>query len=156
MMQPQMQPGILGQDFASREPVFDIKVRPNKQTAYSRMAQNELAKELYGAGIFAPQNADSALAVLEMMQFEGKDKVVERVQQNGTLMQVVQQLTMQVQQMQAALGMAQPAAASAGGAPAAQPEMQGNEPQTDSLGAERQSGKRISAPRERANQASAV
>lgn len=155
-LQPQVQEGIIGEEFTNREPIFDIKVRPSKQTAYSRMAQNELAKELYGAGIFAPQNADSALAVLEMMQFEGKDKVVERVERNGTLMQVVQQLTMQVQQMQAALGMAQPAAASAGGAPAAQPEMPENEPQTDSLGAERQSGKRISAPRERANQASAV
>ena len=162
MMQPQAQPGILGTEVADREPIFDIKVRPNKQTAYSRMAQNELAKELYGAGLFAPQNADSALAVLDMMQFEGKDKVVERVQQNGTLAQMVQQLMMQVQQLTAALGMQQ-AAPAGGGAPAA--PAGGPEPETDgaatgeninSLGAEQQTGRRITAPRERANMASAV
>jgi len=162
MMQPQMQPGIVGMEFGEREPVFDIKVRPNKQTAYSRMAQNELAKELYGAGIFAPQNADSALAVLEMMQFEGKDKVVERVQQNGTLMQMVQQLMMQVQQLQAALGMAAPAGpaqseegrAESGEASGQQAAASGEN--LNSLGAEQQTGRRITAPRERAQQASSV
>lgn len=157
MLRPQAQMGILGEEFSEREPVFDIKVRPNKQTAYSRMAQNELAKELYGAGAFNPQMADSALAMLDMMQFEGKDKVVQRVQQNGTLMQMVQQLMMQVQQLQAMLGLAQPAAP--GGAPqqAGPPqEAGGEEPKTDSLGAEQQSGKRINAPRERANEASSV
>ena len=157
-MQGQVMMGAMGEEYRTHEPIYDIKVRPSKQTAYSRMAQNELAKELYGAGIFAPQNADSALAVLDMMQFEGKDKVVERVQQNGTLMQMVQQLMMQVQQLQAALGMAQPAAPAegapqGGGAPAPEAE---SEPQTDSLGAEKQTGKRITSPRERANAASSV
>jgi hypothetical protein len=159
MLQPQMQTDIMGQEFGSREPVFDIKVRPSKQTSYSRMAQNELAKELYGAGIFAPQNADSALAVLDMMDFEGKDKVVERVQQNGTLMQMVQQLMMQNQQLMAALGMAQQPAAPEAAAPAGQPAGQQpvkEEPQTDSLGAELQSGRRIKAPRERAQSAASV
>lgn len=154
--------GPTGEEFTAHEPIYDIKVRPSKQTAYSRMAQNELAKELYGAGIFAPQNADSALAVLDMMQFEGKEKVVERVQQNGTLMQMVQQLTMQVQQLTAAMGL-QPAGAPgmagaepapAAGAPAGESPL--NEPKTDSLGAEQQTGRRINAPRERANAASAV
>ena len=162
-MQGQIVPGLMGEDYREHEPIFDIKVRPSKQTAYSRMAQNELAKELYGAGVFAPQNADSALAVLDMMQFEGKEKVVERVQQNGTLMQMVQQLSMQVQQLTAMLGMQQAGptteeegagAQGEGNGPA--PAAQGQQPQTDSLGAERQSGRRINAPRERANAASAV
>ena len=157
MLTPQAQAGIAGEEFAARVPVFDIKVRPNKQSAYSRMAQNELAKELYGAGLFAPQNADSALMCLEMMQFEGKDQVLEQVRRNGTLMQMVQQLNMQVQQMQTALGMGQPQGGMVPGA--AQPQggaEMGEEPDTDSLGKERQSGKRISAPRERAAQANAV
>ena len=158
-MQGQLMVGAMGDEYRTHEPIYDIKVRPSKQTAYSRMAQNELAKELYGAGVFAPQNADSALALLEMMQFEGKEKVVERVQQNGTLMQMVQQLMMQVQQMQAAMGIGQDEVGSrsekAGSNSASVPEA-GREPQTDSLGAEQQSGKRISAPRERANAASSV
>ena len=155
MMQGQTVMGATGEEYKESQPVYDIKVRPNKQTAYSRMAQNELAKELYGAGLFAPQNADSALAVLDMMQFEGKDKVGERVRQNGTLMQVVQQLSMQLQQLQAAMGLAQPAgpeaAAPAGQSAQAGPEQP--EQRTDSLGNEQQSGRRISAPRERANAA---
>lgn len=156
-MQGQVMMGATGEEYRTHEPIYDIKVRPSKQTAYSRMAQNELAKELYGAGIFAPQNADSALAVLDMMQFEGKDKVVERVQQNGTMMQMMQQMAMQIQQLQAMLGIQQPAAGTeAGGAPAAAPEAPQQEPQTDSLGAEQQTGKRITAPRERANAASSV
>ena len=153
-MQPQPSYGPTGNEYQSHEPIYDIKVKPSKQTAYSRMAQNELAKELYGAGIFAPQNADSALAVLDMMQFEGKDKVVERVQQNGTLMQMVQQLSMQLQQLMGMMGMQ--AAAPAQPAPEQPQNEPKKEPDMDSLGNERQAGKRITAPRERANMASAV
>lgn len=149
-MQPQVSYGPTGEEYKAHEPIYDIKVKPSKQTSYSRMAQNELAKELYGAGIFAPQNADSALAVLDMMQFEGKDKVVERVQQNGTLMQMVQQLSMQLQQLTGMMGMHAAAPAQP------EPEQPQKEPDMDSLGNERQAGKRITAPRERANMASAV
>ena len=36
--------------------------------------------------------SDQALACLEMMDFDGKDKLQEQIQQNGTLYQQVQQL----------------------------------------------------------------
>lgn len=170
-LMPQAQPGVLGTEFSERLPVFDIKVRPAKQTAYSRMAQNELAKELYAAGMFAPQNSDAALAVLDMMQFEGKDKVVDRVRENGTLMQMVQQMAMQLQQMQMALGALtgaapmQPPAAGGPGTTSSVPPAGGPpspegkaEPgaNNDSLGKETQTGKRITAPRERAQNANSV
>jgi peptidyl-tRNA hydrolase len=148
-MQGQTVMGMTG-EYQTKEPVYDIKVKPSKQTAYSRMAQNELAKELYGAGIFAPQNADSALAVLDMMEFEGKDKVVQKVQQNGTMMQMIQQMAMQIQQLEAMLGIQQQAAPEAGGAPAPSAESPQQEPKVDSLGNEQQTGKRIQAPKERA------
>lgn len=159
MLGPQPQPGVMGVDFSERLPVFDIKIKAAKQTAYSRMAQNELAKELYGAGVFAPQNADSALMVLDMMSFEGIDKVRERIRQNGGMYQTIQQLMMEVQQLQAALGMAAgakgeaPGAQAGGAAEETKPEPGEN---NDSLGAEKQTGKRISAPRERALNANAV
>ena len=157
MMQGQMMVGPTGEEFQAHEPVYDIKVKPAKQTSYSRMAQNELAKELYGAGIFAPQNADSALAVLDMMDFEGKDQVVQRVQQNGTMMQMIQQMAMQIQQLQAMLGMQQPSSdAPVGAPPAPVDEGRQNEPEIDSLGAEQQTGKRIKAPRERSQMAASV
>lgn len=157
MLGPQPQPSVMGVDFAERMPVFDIKIKASKQTAYSRMAQNELAKELYGMGMFAPQNADSALMVLDMMSFEGKEKIEEKIRQNGGMFQMMQQMAMQLQQLQAALGMQQQAEAEATGS---RQQAAGNsadqEPKTDSLGNEQQSGKRISAPRERALAANAV
>ncbi len=54
-----------------RRPVFDIKVKAQKQSAYSRLEQNEHAKELYRLGFFAPERAREALLALEMMDFEG-------------------------------------------------------------------------------------
>lgn len=65
-----------------RRPVFDIKVRAQKRSPFSRMSQNELAKELYAAGVFDPSRAQEALGMLEMMDFEGKDAVVERVRRS--------------------------------------------------------------------------
>jgi len=158
MLGPQPQPGVMGVDFAERLPVFDIKIKAAKQTAYSRMAQNELAKELYGMGMFAPQNADSALMVLDMMSFEGIDKVRERIRQNGGMFQMMQQLMMQVQQLQAALGIAQQGQEAGGSDQVgnSREEVGGEEPKTDSLGNEQQRGKRISAPRERALNANSV
>lgn len=84
-----------------RRPVFDISVTAEKQSPFSRAAQNELAKELYGAGLFDPNNDIPALECLDMMDFEGKDKVVQRVQENGirirmmdSAMQLITQLAM--------------------------------------------------------------
>ncbi len=77
---------------ADRRPVFDIEVSPQKSNPFNRLSQNEFAKELYAAGAFNPEMADQALAMLDMMEFEGKQKVVERVQQGQTLLQQVQAL----------------------------------------------------------------
>ena len=76
-----------------RRPVFDIKITSQKQSPFNKIAQNELAKELYQLGVFNPQLADQSLLMLEMMDFERKDMVIQKVQQNGTLMQMVQNLT---------------------------------------------------------------
>ena len=75
-----------------RRPVFDIVISSQKQSPFNKIAQNELAKELYGMGVFNPQMADQALPMLDMMDFEQKDLIVQKVQQNGTLMQMVQNL----------------------------------------------------------------
>ena len=74
-----------------RLPLFDLEVTAEKQSPYTKMAQNELALQLYGAGFFAPNNADSALACLEMMDFKGKDKVIGQVRQFQTLTDMLQQ-----------------------------------------------------------------
>lgn len=70
---------------AVRRPVFDIVVRPQKRSPYSRMSQNELAKELYRLGVFDPGRAQQSLTLLDMMDFDGEDKVRARVLQGQTL-----------------------------------------------------------------------
>ena len=73
---PVYQGNLHGEDLGYRLPVFDIKISAQKQNAYSRMAQNELALQLYGAGLFDPQRADQAMLCLDMMDFEGKDQLI--------------------------------------------------------------------------------
>lgn len=97
-LQPQTEP-LLGGDLATRKPVFDIKVSAQRATLYSRIANNELAKELYGMGVFNPQNADQALAVIKMMDFDKRDEVIKQVQENGTMFQKLQQLQAAMAQM---------------------------------------------------------
>ena len=92
---------IGGVELGSREPVFDIMVSAAKKSTFSRLSQNETAKECYQLGFFAPANADAALAALDMMDFEGIEKVRERVSQNGTLYQQLQQMAQQMQKMAA-------------------------------------------------------
>ena len=89
----------LGYVVASRKPIFDVVVKPQKRSPYSKMAQNELAKELYQLGFFNPQLADQSLAALDLMDFDGQEKVRDKVQQGQTLMNMVQMLQQQVAQL---------------------------------------------------------
>ena len=92
-----------GVELGSREPVFDIVVSAAKKSTFSRLSQNETAKECYQLGFFDPANADAALAALEMMDFEGIEKVRQRVQQNGTLVQQLAQMQERLAQMAAVM-----------------------------------------------------
>ena len=95
-------PMEMGVEVGYRLPLFDIEVTAEKQSPYSKMAQNELALQLYSAGFFAPNNADSALACLEMMDFGHKDFVMQKIANNGTIYQMLQQTQMvALQAMQA-------------------------------------------------------
>ncbi len=82
-----------------RKPIFDLKIKVQKKNPFSRMEQNERAKELYAAGFFNPERAQEAMGALEMMEFEGIDKVREQVQQGQTMMNLCQQMSRQMDQM---------------------------------------------------------
>ncbi len=88
-------PMEMGVDVGYRLPLFDIEVTAEKQSPYTKMAQNELALQFYSGGFFAPENADASLACLDMMDFDHKDFVMQKIQMNGTLYQRM----MQAQQM---------------------------------------------------------
>ncbi len=81
---PQSQ-SFQGIELGMRLPVFDIKVIPQKSSSYTRLSQNELALQFYQLGFFAPNQADQALSCMSMMEFEGKDELMQRICANGTM-----------------------------------------------------------------------
>lgn len=98
-----------------RRPVFDLKIKAQKKNPFSRMEQNERAKELYAMGFFAPENAQASLIALDMMDFEGIQTVKEKVMQGQTLLNMVMQMSQQLSAITGAL-MPQEEAQSGGGA----------------------------------------
>ena len=74
-----------GVDMGYRVPVFDIKVSAQKANVYTKMQQNELALQLFNAGVFNPELADQSLLLLDTMDFDGKEQIIQKVQQNATL-----------------------------------------------------------------------
>lgn len=95
-IQPQAQGMDFGLDMGMRIPLFDIEVTAQKQSPYSKMSQNELALQFFSAGFFNPQMADQALACLDMMDFDRKEFIMQKISQNGSM---YQQMMMMQQQM---------------------------------------------------------
>ena len=100
-LQPQYQGTDFGVDMGYRLPVFDIKVSAQKQNVYTKVSQNELALQFFQMGFFNPQLTDQTLMCLDMMEFDGKDGIMQKVAKNGTMFQKLQQY------MQLALTLAQ-------------------------------------------------
>ena len=100
-MQPQHQGNEFGMDMGYRLPVFDIKVSAQRKSVYTKVSQNEMAIQFFQMGFFNPQLTDQTLMCLEMMDFDGKDDIMQKVAQNGTMFQKL------VQYMQMALIFAQ-------------------------------------------------
>ena len=86
-------------DVEARKPIYDIKVSSQKASPYTKVAQNELAKELFKAGIFNPELADQALMMLEMMDFDGKETLIQKVSSNAKLFRENQALKEQMAKM---------------------------------------------------------
>lgn len=117
-LKPQPQGAAFGMDLGYRLPVFDVQVRAAKQTPFSRQAQNDLAVQLFGMGVFNPQMAEQVVPMLEMMDFPGREEVLQKVLANQQMMiqlqmmtQLALQLTQQYQpenlpKLMAGLGMA--------------------------------------------------
>ncbi len=84
---------VAGQDFKTKEPIFDVIPRAQKQNPYSKLSQNEMALQFYNSGFFNPQFADQVLQCIDMMDFDGKEKVRQGIQQNSMIQQQMQQLT---------------------------------------------------------------
>ena len=93
-------------------PLFDLEITTEKNSTYSRIAQNTLALELYNAGMFNANNADAALACIDMMEFDQKEAVVGKVRDMNTkqqlmnsMVQIALLLAQEVDRMNAERGM---------------------------------------------------
>ena len=84
-LQEQMILGGMGLEPGFRKPVFDIEVRSERETSYSKMSQNELAVQFLQMGVFNPQMTDQSLMMMDMMDFRGKDELMEKIEQMGTM-----------------------------------------------------------------------
>ena len=96
--QPQM---TMGANMGLRIPEFDIDITSEKANPYKKMEINELALSFYNAGFFNPQMTDQALACLNMMDFTKKEEVMLKIQENGTLQEMLlmyQQMALQFAQ----------------------------------------------------------
>lgn len=91
----------LGTAMGGRKPVYDITIGAEKASPYSKIANNEFAKELYQMGAFNPTLADQVLPAIKLMDFDGKEDVIQTISKNQQLYLQNQQLT------QLAGGMAQ-------------------------------------------------
>lgn len=104
-----------------RRPEFDVSLSVQKSNPFTKEQQNQTILQLWGAGFFNPQVIELSTIALEMMQFEGKDELVEQLRQFGNMQQQLQQLQarnqqlqQQVQQAQAAQRQVQPQMAGSG------------------------------------------
>lgn len=88
-----------------RKPIFDIDVKAQKATSYNKAAQNETAVNLFKLGVFNPELAQQSLVMLDMMEFEGKEKIKQYVMEGQTLQNIVMQQQQQIMQLTAQLGM---------------------------------------------------
>ena len=150
-LQPQYQGMVAGEDMGFRLPVFDIEVSAQKMTAYTKIANNEMALQMFQLGVLEPANADRSLALLDIMDFEHKDLIEDKVRQNGTMYQELvrwQQIALALAQMSdnpaileqmaaASLQSQQRLAGSSVGS-IAQPIQPANGVQTDSVGSLKQ------------------
>lgn len=100
-IQPQYQGNDFGVDMGYRVPAFDIKISAQKHNVYTKVTQNELALQFFNLGFFNPQMADQALQCMDMMDFEGKPELMQKISQQGTMYQKL------LQYMQLALTLAE-------------------------------------------------
>jgi len=91
-LQDQQIEGGMGMENGFRKPVFDIDVRSERETAYTKLSQNELAIQFYQLGAFNPQMTDQVMLMMDMMDFRGKDEIMQKVSQQGTLMDALMQV----------------------------------------------------------------
>lgn len=66
-------------------PEFDLEITAQKASPYTKLSQNELMLQFYQLGFFQPGNAAQAAVCLEGMDFDGKEALLSKIRENGSL-----------------------------------------------------------------------
>ena len=82
-LQPSPLGALPGMAESVRVPEFDIEVKAQKASSYTRLGQNELALQFYNLGFFDPARAEQALLCLGMMDFDGREELLEKLRRLG-------------------------------------------------------------------------
>jgi len=94
-LQPRQEAPLLGQEFEVRVPVFDIKVSAQKKSPFNQISHNQLVLQLYQMGFFNPQVLEQSIMALKLMDFDGKESILnsmsERLSQQIAMQQQLQQ-----------------------------------------------------------------
>ena len=88
-LQPQAQGEAFGVDMGYRLPEFDLEITTQTSTQYTKNMINEWAVQLWQMGVFEPVNADKALMLLEVMDFDRKEDVMRMIAQQAQLQQML-------------------------------------------------------------------
>lgn len=64
-----------------RNVYFDISIIPQRQNVYKRESNNQVVIQLYQMGLFAPQNAEVAILTLKAMNFDGRDSLIQSLEE---------------------------------------------------------------------------
>lgn len=96
-------PGLNG-EVGYRKPEFDIKVSAQKKSVYTKVANNEMALQFFQLGFFNPQLAEQSLLCLEMMDFDGKDAIMQKISKNARLFQMFSFYVQQTMMLASASG----------------------------------------------------
>ena len=85
--------GLIARDEGSglRKPEFDVEVRAQSETQYTKLTNNSTILDLLQRGLFNPDNADVSMMVLDMMDIPKKDKLMRNLQEYRTMKDKMQQ-----------------------------------------------------------------
>ena len=83
-----------------RKPVYDIEIIPQKENPFNTISHNQMMLDLFERGVFNPEAAIPATLLLENMIFDGKEKLLLKIKENGEMYNQMMQMQQEFMQMQ--------------------------------------------------------
>lgn len=89
-IRPQSMRNTQGDETGLRKPEFDIEITAERQTAYTKLSNNELMIQLYNLGVFNPQNTEQALLLLRAMDFDQKERIISMIKEQRDVQKLLE------------------------------------------------------------------